>query len=92
MPTLTRRVPETIFASPNKQIVYVYGTKLNSIAYCTLRHQDGTVLNLYLPLGHVTKVSDTQIRLNYAFLKRGGWVLTAFTLDGRSNEFPFSVN
>jgi hypothetical protein len=92
MPTLTRRSPDVVVASPNTQTVNVYGTKLNSINYCTLRSPDGTLTYLYIPLHQVTKLSDTQIQLNFKFLRRGQYWLTAWTSDGKSNDLPFSIN
>ncbi|HEY6802079.1 MAG TPA: choice-of-anchor X domain-containing protein [Pyrinomonadaceae bacterium] len=92
MPTLSRRSPDVVVAGPNAQTVNLYGSKLSTINYCSLRYQDGTQVFLYIPLHQVTKISDTQIQLKYAFLKRGQYWLTAWTSDGKSNEFPFSVN
>jgi len=92
LPTLTRRIPEVIFANPNYQFVNLYGTKLTGITYCTLKLPDGTKVFLYIPPGQVIKLGETQIRLKYKFLKRGTYYISASTLDGQSNEFPIIVN
>jgi len=93
LPTLTRRSPEVVFASPNDQTVNLYGTKLTKITYCTLIvPPNRSQVFLYIPTGQVVKLGETQIRLKYKFVKRGTYYIVASTLDGQSNEFPIIVN
>ena len=91
LPTLTRRSPDSVFANSTLQYVDLYGTKLRNIVYCSLKFPNGQNSFLYMPLNQVFAVSDTQIRIKTKFLSRGTYYVTAWTMDGKSNEFPIVV-
>ena len=92
LPTLTRRSPDSLLANATlQQSVDLYGTKLRTIVYCSLRFPNGQGSFLYMPLNQVFAVSDTQIRIKTKFLSPGTYYVTAWTLDGKSNEFPIVV-
>lgn len=90
-PTLTGRSPDFLAASPNSQVLDLYGTKLSRALYCYLRSPDGKGVYLYLPLGQVVRVADNQIRIKTKFVSRGTYYITAWTPDGRSNEIAIVV-
>ena len=91
LPTLTRRSPDSVVANSTLQYVDLYGTKLRNIVYCSLKFPNGQSSFLYMPLNQVFAVSDTQIRIKTRFLSPGTYYVTAWTMDGKSNEFPIVV-
>ncbi len=91
LPTLTGSSPNPIAASTTEQLVDLRGTRLKDILYCRLQAPNGTVTYIHGPLDQVIKVSDTQIRVKAKFVSRGTYLISAFTPEGRSNDFQISV-
>jgi hypothetical protein len=91
-PTLTRVAPGSISASTNAQTITVYGTRLGKVIYGELKSPTGTKTYLYIPLSQLFRLTDDQTRITIKFPIRGTYYVTVWTLEGKSNPYPITVN
>jgi hypothetical protein len=88
---LTSSNPASLYASPNKQTLVLFGKGLSKTLYCRVRSSNGMMSNIYIPLKQLVSGVDDRLQLNTVFRMRGTYYITAFTLGDHSNEFPIQV-
>ena len=91
-PTLTNVSPSSVGASTTPQTLILTGTRLSKIIYGELQLPNGTTTYLYIPLRQLVKVTDDQARISAKFPVRGTYYVTVWSLEGKSNSYPITVN
>lgn len=90
-PVLIGANPAATAASPNAQVINLQGVRLSNVLYAQLRLPNGKITYLYLPLNQVFNVSDEQVRIKAKFPGGGTYYITVWTANGKSNEYPLTV-
>ena len=90
-PVLTRVSPSATAASPNAQTVNLYGVRLSKVLYAQMRLPNGSITYLYIPLNQLFNINDEQVRISAKFPGRGTYYITVWTANGKSNEYPITV-
>ena len=92
-PTLTKKSPDYISASPNPQTVYLYGTRLAKTVFLHMQFPNGTVTDFWYLPWEIFSRKDDQLGIKIKFTMRGTYRVRARTLDNVwSNELPIEVH